>query len=158
MKEQNSILLDKTNKEQVVDNLNELLSSMHVFYMNVRGYHWNIKGPRFFALHEKFEELYNQLAEEIDEVAERIVILEGKPLHALSEFLKLSDIKEDVDKSTPEETVHGVIQGLQSLLSKEREALKTAEKAGDEGTIDLISGFLSGHEKLVWMYSAFNHK
>ena len=158
MKEQNSILLEKTNKDQVVDNLNELLADMHVFYMNVRGYHWNIKGERFFSLHEQFENLYNQLAEEIDEVAERIVVLEGKPLHAFSEFLKVSEIKEDVDKRSSEETVKGVIEGLQKIVLKEREALKTAEKAEDEGTTDLISGMISGHEKLSWMYSAFNHK
>lgn len=156
MSNQNNILLQKDKADQTAEKLNDLLANMQVFYMNVRGYHWNIKGKQFFVLHEKFEELYDDLAEKIDEVAERILMLDGKPLHSFTDYLKISQIKEDTDVSTSEKTVSGTIEGLQSLLSKEREILASADEAGDEGTIDLISGYISEQEKLIWMFSAFN--
>ncbi|MBS3808115.1 MAG: DNA starvation/stationary phase protection protein [Bacteroidales bacterium] len=156
MSNQNTILLQKDKADQTAEKLNDLLANMQVTYMNVRGYHWNIKGKQFFVLHEKFEELYDDLAEKIDEVAERILMLEGKPLHSFTDYLKVSQIKEDTDVSTSEKTVSSTIEGLQTLLSKEREILASADEAGDEGTIDLISGYISEQEKLIWMFSAFN--
>lgn len=153
---QNNILLQKDKAEQISQKLNDLLANMQVFYMNTRGYHWNIKGKNFFVLHEKFEELYNDLAEKIDEVAERILMLEGQPKHAFTDYLKASEIKEDTNNSKSETTVKGTIEGLQTLLAKEREILLTAEEAGDEGTIDMISGYIGEQEKLIWMYAAFN--
>ena len=156
MSSKNTVLLEKDKARQTVEKLNDLLANMQVFYMNVRGYHWNIKGKEFFVLHEKFEELYDDLAEKIDEVAERILMLDGEPLHSYSDYLKLSALKEDTRVYSAEETVQGTIEGLQTLLSKEREILGSAEEANDEGTIDMISGYISEQEKLIWMYSAFN--
>jgi len=156
MSNQNTILLQKDKAGQTAQKLNDLLANMQVFYMNVRGYHWNIKGKHFFVLHEKFEELYDDLAEKIDEVAERILMLDGKPLHSFTEYLKISQIKEDIDASTSEKTVGGTVEGLQTLLKKERDILVSADESDDEGTIDLISGYISEQEKLIWMFSAFN--
>jgi starvation-inducible DNA-binding protein len=156
MSNQNTILLRRDKADQTVEKLNDLLANMQVFYMNVRGYHWNIKGKHFFVLHEKFEELYDDLAEKIDQVAERILMLDGKPLHSFTDYLKISQIKEDTDVTTSEKTVANTIEGLQIMLKKEREILASAEDAADEGTIDLISGYISGQEKLIWMFSAFN--
>ena len=64
----NQIGLEKTEMSQVIDKLNGLLSSYHMFYINVRGYHWNVKGQHFFTLHPKFEELYTALQIQIDEI------------------------------------------------------------------------------------------
>ena len=156
MSNQNNILLEKDKAANISEKLNDLLANMQIFYMNVRGYHWNIEGKNFFVLHEKFEELYDDLAEKIDEVAERILMLEARPMHAFTDYLKVSDIKEDTNNSKAETTVKGTIEGLQTLLSKEREILSAADDAGDEGTIDLVSGYISEQEKLIWMYAAFN--
>lgn len=156
MSNQNTILLQTDKADQTAEKLNDLLANMQVLYMNVRGYHWNIKGKQFFVLHEKFEELYDDLAEKIDEVAERILMLDGKPLHSFTDYLKISQIKEDTDVTTSEKTVGGTIEGLQTLLKKERKILASADESGDEGTIDLISGYIAEQEKLIWMFSAFN--
>ncbi|BBI66761.1 hypothetical protein PKHYL_09520 [Psychrobacter sp. KH172YL61] len=39
----NQIGLEKADMSEVIAQLNNLLSTYHVFYLNVRGYHWNVK-------------------------------------------------------------------------------------------------------------------
>lgn len=140
---------------KTIDQLNKLLSDIQLFYMNTRGYHWNIKGEKFFVLHEKFEELYNDLAEKADEVAERILMLGGTPVHAFSKYIELSDLKESENKTTAESTVSEVVEGLETLLKKEREILENSSETNDEGTAALMSDYISSQEKALWMYKAY---
>ena len=123
--------------------------------MNVRGFHWNITGKHFFLLHEKFEELYNSLNNKADEIAERILMLEGKPLHSFSKYLKLTTLSEKEDIYSSEETVKEILNGLKKLLEDEREIVNMSAEAGDDGTVNLITGFIDEQEKMVWMYSTF---
>ena len=55
----NSLGLPIKESEELVNELNGLLSNYQIYYQNLRGLHWNIRGKRFFDLHIKFEELYN---------------------------------------------------------------------------------------------------
>lgn len=151
----NQIGLSQDYSNQMVAKLNLFLSNVQVFYMNVRGFHWNITGKNFFKLHEKFEELYDDLNEKADEIAERILMLEGKPIHAFSEYLKMSGISEKTNISTDSATVQEVISGLSVLLNQEREIASLAADNNDDGTVDLVTGYISGQEKLIWMLSAF---
>ena len=138
-----------------ITKLNALLSSYHVFYVNVRGYHWNVKGEHFFSLHTKFEELYTEIQTQIDEIAERILTLGGSPLHAYSDFTGLSSIQEHKNVVDGRECVKGLLVGLEALIKEQNELAEVAEAAGDQGTADLVSGYNSIQEKHVWMYKAF---
>lgn len=60
--------------DEIIKNLNELLSDLNVFYRKLQNYHWNIKGKNFFTIHSKLEEYYNEVNEQIDEIAEHIFI------------------------------------------------------------------------------------
>ena len=73
--------LDKKKTADLVIELNGLLANFQVYYQSLRGLHWNIKGKNFFELHVKFEEFYTDAQEKVDLVAERILTLEGIPLH-----------------------------------------------------------------------------
>ena len=53
--------LDTVQSQALAAELNKLLASYQILYMNVRGFHWNIRGNQFFELHLKFEEIYNDL-------------------------------------------------------------------------------------------------
>ncbi|MDD4385181.1 MAG: DNA starvation/stationary phase protection protein, partial [Bacteroidales bacterium] len=123
-------------------------------YMNVRGYHWNIVGKQFFQLHEKFEELYDTLNEMADEIAERILMLGGTPVHAFSKYIKMATIKEKENISTVEATVKEALNEILELLKNEREIAALAADNGDEGTVDLVTGYIAAQEKLVWMLNA----
>lgn len=151
----NQIGLEKTDLNPVIQALNALLSSYHLFYINVRGYHWNVKGEHFFTLHPKFEELYTELQLQIDEIAERILTLGGTPLHAYSDFTKHASITEDKGVFDGRGCVEGVVKGLKQLIEEQRNVAALAEEASDQGTSDIVTGYAQEQEKQVWMYNAF---
>ena len=151
----NQIGLETKDMSEVINKLNDLLLSYHIFYINVRGYHWNVKGEHFFSLHVKFEELYTALQLQIDEIAERILTLGGTPLHAYSDFAKHSSIKEDKDVFDGRKCVEGLVNGLQELIKEQREVAEAAEAVEDQGSADLVTEYVQEQEKLIWMYNAF---
>jgi starvation-inducible DNA-binding protein len=156
MKKITDILGLKEKESAVVaEKLNELLANYQVFYQNLRGFHWNIKGDRFFVLHAKYEELYNDAVMKIDEIAERILTIGGVPLHTFEDYLKVSSIKPAKDKTDAESTMSLTLDNVAALIKLEREVLPLAEKAEDEGTLALISDYISQKEKLVWMLTSF---
>ncbi len=151
----NRIGLDQNKAKELANQLNDLLANYQVFYQNVRGFHWNIKGEKFFELHVKFEELYNDLLTKIDEIAERVLTLSNTPVHAFSDYLSTSSIKEAKNVSDANGTVKSLLEGFEVLLSKQRTILDLSDEADDEGTNALMSDYIREQEKLVWMYSSF---
>ncbi len=150
--------LDASKVSKLIDKLNSLLASYHIFYMNLRGFHWNIKGEKFFELHQKFEELYDDVSEKIDEIAERILTLGGTPLHSFTDYLAISEIKEQTNISQARATLSSVLEAFKLLLARQRAILELASEASDEGTSALMSDYIREQEKLVWMYSSiFNN-
>ncbi|EIJ39984.1 Dps family protein [Galbibacter orientalis] len=154
LQELNKIGLTHEGSKNTAEKLNELLANYQIFYMNVRGLHWNIKGKDFFVLHEKFEELYNGSLENIDEVAERILTLGVTPLHSYKVYTKISKIEEVENVFDSVAAVNTVLDGLRQLLIIEREILAVASEINDEGTVSLMSDYITEQEKLVWMFSA----
>ena len=150
-----SIGLDTKDLSKIIDQLNTLLANYHIFYMNMRGYHWNVKGADFFTLHVKFEELYTELQLQIDEIAERILTLKGTPSHAYSDFVKVSSIKEDKNVFDGRACVQGLLTGLSVLIAKQREVIELAESVEDQGTADILTGYVQAQEKLMWKYNAY---
>lgn len=155
MKNLNAIGLDAAKSKDLADKLNDLLANYSIFYINTRGFHWNIKGEKFFELHVKFEELYNNLVLKIDEIAERIVTLGYTPLHAYSQYIQVSTIKEIQNISEGTAAVAEILNGLKTTISKQRDILQISADLNDEGTNALMSDYIREQEKLTWMYSSF---
>ena len=152
---QNLIGLNSEKAIVLSNTLNELLSDYQMFYQNLRGLHWNIKGREFFELHVKFEEFYDDAVIKVDEIAERILTLEGEPLHTFSSYIKVSEIKEEKGVSDGEKGVEIIINNFSTLILKERKILKLAAEADDEGTASLMSDYISETEKTLWMLSSY---
>ncbi len=151
----NLVGIERTKAEKLVIELNILLADYEIFYQNLRGFHWNIKGKEFFELHEKFEELYNDAFTKIDEIAERILTLEGEPLHAYSDYLRVADIKEEKNITDGSEGIEIVVKNFSTLILKERLILSLAADAEDEGTVSLMSDYISVTEKTLWMLNSY---
>lgn len=139
----------------IVTELNVLLADYHVYYQKLRNFHWNILGKNFFDLHNKFEEMYNDTRIKIDEIAERIVTLKYHPISKLSDYIEVSKIKESSPLLTDEEMVESVIFDHKILLEQLSKVVDRANKASDEGTIDLIGGYIRDLEKSTWMLNAW---
>lgn len=139
----------------IVTELNVLLADYHVYYQKLRNFHWNILGKNFFDLHNKFEEMYNDTRIKIDEVAERIVTLKYHPISKLSDYIEVSKIKESSPLLTDKEMVESVIFDHKILLEQLSKVVDRANKASDEGTIDLMGGYIRDLEKSTWMLNAW---
>src|SRR5690606_18324120 len=139
--------LNKSKTEQTAGQLNILLSDYHLYYQKLRNFHWNISGRNFFDLHIKFEEMYNDTLLKIDEIAERILTLRYQPVSNFSEYIERSSIKESKAGLEDVVMIDTLIKDHSVLLKQLREVAVAATDAEDEGTIDLIGGYIRELEK-----------
>jgi starvation-inducible DNA-binding protein len=149
--------IDESHRGEVVRLLNALLADEYVLYTKTRNYHWNVVGPQFNDLHKFFEAQYEALGEAVDEVAERARTLGGQAAGTLAEFLQLARLREQPGKSPD---ARGMITSLladHETLARQlrRDVEATANKYGDVGTSDFLTGLLEKHEKMAWMLRAF---
>lgn len=151
----NYLGFEKNKVSAIVDNLNLLLANYHIYYQNLRNFHWNIEGENFFALHAQFEALYNDARLKIDEIAERVLTLRHRPLSTISEYLNIAEIKEADKIDEDREMVMVLLGNHKILINNFRNTLSAAAEANDEGTIDMIGGFLENIEKASWMLDAW---
>lgn len=150
-----AIGLDKQESKNLSEKLNSLLANFQIYYQNLRGLHWNIKGKNFFELHLKFEEFYTDAQVKIDEIAERILTLQGKPLHTFQDYLNASTVPVGKDISNDVEAVELVVSSLSKLLVLEREILHLSDESNDEGTNSMMSDFIAEQEKTIWMLNSW---
>lgn len=142
--------------EPIVKELNTLLADFNIYYQNLRGYHWNVLGKNFFDLHIKFEELYTDARIKIDEIAERILTLRHHPTSEFSKYVELSSIKETSSLIPDQQMVKNILEQHEAILKQMSKVVKKAEAAGDEGTIDMIGGYIGEIEKVSWMLDAWS--
>ncbi|MDQ8003949.1 MAG: DNA starvation/stationary phase protection protein [Pedobacter sp.] len=150
------INLTEKQVKPVVDMLNEYLANYHIHYQKLRGCHWNVKGQSFFTLHLKFEELYTNAQLTIDEIAERVLTL-GKPPHSrFADYIKESTIKEiDTIGLADTAMVEAILDDMTKLIELERDLLDATDKAGDDGSNDMVNRFMQFKEKTIWMLKSF---
>lgn len=151
----NSLGLPIKESEELVNELNGLLSNFQIYYQNLRGLHWNIRGKRFFDLHLKFEELYNDSQIKIDLIAERVLTLGGTPLHTFADYIANSKLNVGKNISKDVEAIQLILESLSVLLQVERVILAKADDINDEGTNSMMSDFIAEQEKTNWMLKAW---
>lgn len=151
----NDIGLKIKDSKVLVEKLNSLLANYEIYYQNLRNFHWNVSGPNFFELHAKFEELYNEANLGIDETAERILTLGARPYSSFQEYIDHAEIKEAKHVDDAKKMVEIIRGNLTTLLNLERSTLEAAAEQGDEGTVSLMSEYITAKEKTVWMLSAY---
>ncbi len=147
----NYLNLDSKKTQETVSQLNILLADYHLYYQKLRNFHWNIIGENFFDLHAKFEEMYTDALVKIDELAERILTLRHQPESHLTRYLQLSNIEESASDAKDIEMIEILLEDHGKLLLQMRKVVSAANAGGDEGTIDLLGGYIRELEKTSWM-------
>lgn len=151
----NYIGLENNKIEGVVKALNSHLANLNLLYVKIHNLHWNIEGSSFFQLHSVFEGYYEAMAKSLDEVAERILILGQRPAASMKEYLSLGNIEELESKGlSSEESISILESDFLKMLNESREIKSIAEAADDQGTADLMGGFVGEYEKALWMIKA----
>jgi len=154
----NYLGLDEKKTVNTVKELNVLLADYHLYYQKLRNFHWNVMGKNFFDLHVKFEELYEDAKTKVDEIAERVLTLRFQPTSNLSDYMEISSIKESSSNLSDSDMIKTLLNDHGIILQQLRKVSKSAEKGGDDGTIDLMGGYIRELEKTSWMLDAWKMK
>lgn len=145
--------------ENLVKNLNCLLSDLNVFYRKLQNYHWNVKGKDFFTMHTKLEEYYDEINEQIDEIAEHILMLNNEPLGTMKDYLENTCIAEAKNEKIDTcLVVNDVITDYNTLLKKVTEIKEEADNIKEYKTSSLMDNYISLYMKHLWMLNQTNSK
>jgi starvation-inducible DNA-binding protein len=146
--------LDADAREQVVGVLTKLLADEFVLHTKTRAFHWNVTGPHFNALHELFEEQYTALNVTVDDVAERIRQLGALTKAGLGPFLDQARLDDAEGHPGWQEMLKALLADHEAVIRQLRDDVETCEEAGDQGTMDFLTGLMEQHEKTAWMLRA----
>ena len=150
--------ITEKDRAAIAGGLGRLLADSYSLYLQTHNFHWNVTGPMFQTLHVMFEAQYTELSVAVDLVAERIRAL-GFPAPATySEFARLSSIKETAGVPNAEEMIRVLVDGQEAVVRTARSIFPAVEKAGDEGTADLLTQRIQLHEKAAWMLRSLLEK
>ncbi|HOX81930.1 MAG TPA: DNA starvation/stationary phase protection protein [Chryseolinea sp.] len=142
--------------EKKLKSVSELLSIVLAdevtLYTKTRKFHWNVSGESFMELHKLFEDQYKQLEKSIDEAAERIGKLGSKTIGTMEEFGKLTSLKEHAKiYPTSKEMIKELLGDHEIIIVNLRSSIdKCAEKHGDAGSADFLTGLMQQHETIAW--------
>lgn len=139
------------DRESIASQLAKLLADTYSLYLKTHNFHWNVTGAQFNSLHAMFETQYNELWLAADEIAERMRTLDVFAPGSYSQFGRLTSIKEETGVPDWQTMVGQLVEGHEIAAHTAREAMKVADQAGDEGTVDMLTGRLKAHEKTAWM-------
>ena len=139
---------------QLHEGLNKQVANLAVFFVKLHHHHWFVEGRHFYSLHERFEDFYDEINELYDEVAERMLMLGGKPLSTLKDYLRVTSLKEAVGGETSNEMVKDILGDFKILRKEFNDLIPVAQEEGDEVTADILIGALTSFDKHIWMLSA----
>jgi starvation-inducible DNA-binding protein len=143
--------LPESARKQVISLLNAQLADGVDLALQAKQAHWNVKGPHFLQLHELFDKLYDEASEWNDLVAERGVQLGGiaeGTLQSVTAKTRLNAYK--VELTSGRDHLEALTDAVATYGSSTREAIETANSAGDADTADLFTEISRASDKMLW--------
>ena len=150
--------IDAEHRQGVAEGLSHMLADSYALLVKTHNFHWNVTGPMFRALHSMFQEHYEELQGAVDEIAERIRALGHKAPGSFSRFLELTEIQEETGAPSAEEMIRQLANGHETVDRTARTVFASAEAAGDQVTMDLLTERMQVHEKTAWMLRSLLEK
>lgn len=147
--------LDGKALEELVALLNQSLADTLDLAYQTKQAHWNVKGPNFYGLHLLFDELHIQLSTTVDDLAERAVTLGGQAIGTIRAAGNASDLQEyplEAKKSMVH--VNALVDRYSDYTHRVRQAIRKAEKLGDQVTAELYTSICGAMDKALWMLTA----
>ena len=146
-----NIGLNEKARKDVAQGLSTILADTYTLNLKTLNFHWNLVSPRFSSLHLLFETQYNEKNPAIDELAERIRALGFFAPASLSEFKKLTSIKDEEGVPETNDMITHLLEGHELIAKKCREMCSHAQDLHDEVSADMLIGRMKFHEKTAWM-------
>ncbi|NVY96069.1 DNA starvation/stationary phase protection protein [Lactobacillus sp. DCY120] len=138
--------------------LNQLIADLTQLHTNLHQIHWYMRGEQFFRLHPLMDDYMDQVSEQIDEIAERLIALGGSPYATTHEFLEnsgLPDEKIQFGQFTLTELMNRLVKQYQYLRDQFQKGIEICDQDQDLPTQDMLNGFKSDTDKIIWMLSAY---
>ncbi len=146
--------IEAEDRKEIAEGLARFLADAFTLYLKTHNFHWNVTGPMFNSLHVMFETQYTEQWTALDEIAERTRALGFNAPGSYAEFTALTSIREEEGaRGVPDwkGMVQQLVEGNEAVCRTARAVLKTADDAGDDPTVDLLTQRLQTHEKYAWM-------
>lgn len=143
--------ISEKDRAAVAAELSKMLADSYTLYLTTHNFHWNVTGPLFNTLHLMFMTQYTEEWQALDSIAERIRALGHYAPGTYREYAQLSSIKEPTSVPNAEEMIAILVKDNEAVAKTARTALKRADAADDQPTVDLLTQRLDIHEKNAWM-------
>jgi starvation-inducible DNA-binding protein len=146
------IALDEAVRRASVEILNQTLADTITLRDLYKKHHWQVSGPTFYQLHLLFDKHYSEQVELVDMIAERVQSLGGISLAMGADAADETRIprpprgREEVPVQ-----ISRLLEAHELILEQARDGAKRSDKAGDDGTNDLlVSNVIRTNEMQVW--------
>ena len=143
--------LKSNTKSAMIDLLNARLADAIDLALITKQAHWNLKGPTFIAVHELLDQLRDDVDEHVDIIAERVAQLDGVALgtvQTVGAATQLAPYPTDIRKIA--DHIGALVERYATLSASTREAIDTADEAGDADTADIFTAFSRVLDKNLW--------
>ncbi len=143
--------LKSNTKTAMIALCNARLADAIDLSLAVKQAHWNLKGPSFIGVHELLDDVRARLDTNADTVAERVAQLDGVALgttQTVGDATTLAAYPTNIHKM--EDHVGALVDRFAALSKAVREAIDTADDAGDAGTADIFTSFSRDLDKDMW--------
>lgn len=135
-----------------IEQLNQLLADLNVFYRKLQNYHWYVKGEDFFEAHAKLEEYYDQINGQVDEIAELVLMLGENPLARMKDYLEKAKIEEaNNEKVSSKVAFTNVLKDFEYLLKSAKSIKEIADGESDFLTSAMMDELIASYTKNIWM-------
>lgn len=144
--------LDANVRAEMVKKLNQLLADSITLRDLYKKHHWQVGGPTFYQLHLLFDKHFEEQIAIVDTIAERVQLLGGVTIAMGGDVAEITKIpraprgKEEVPVQ-----LSRLLEAHKILIKACLDVSEAADKAGDQGTNDLVvSDVLRPNELQSW--------
>ncbi len=138
----------------LTNDLKTLMADVITMYFVAHGYHWNVEGQDFSQYHALFADIYEDVYSSIDPIAEDLRKLDEYAPFTLSKFIDLRTVESVEVKPEPKAMAKALLKVNDGVIETINKAFKSAEKAGEQGIMDFLSGRDDMHKKWRWQLTA----
>jgi starvation-inducible DNA-binding protein len=144
--------LSEKLRKQIVNLLSVRLADAIDLALQAKQAHWNVKGPRLIALHGLFDSIHRVVDGHVDELAERPTALGGTVEGTVQVVAKHTSLEPyPLASSAGADHLEALAAALATCARPAREAIDTADGAGDRVTADLYTEIAGAIDRQLWL-------
>lgn len=146
-----SIDLQSNTKTTMIELLNARLADAIDLALITKQAHWNLKGIQFIAVHELLDQFRAAIDSHVDIIAERVAQLDGIALGTVQNVADATSLEAyPTDIRKVPDHLHALGDRYAQTAKSVREAIDSAEEAGDADTADIFTAYSRELDKDLW--------